>query len=138
MYFRKMVAVTLPNLIDFDQAKQVLVWPPTHPCNAWVNFYWSTHCETTVIYLCIHSFYIFPFIWLYKDTTTCNSFEFSYFLRIANIKNVPLINFSPKWSSYSIRKTGKKRRLGGIWLSLKGWQEHYNIFWEFQWFYMDL
>ena len=38
----------------------------------------------------------------------------------------------------SISRNDNKRRSGGIWLSRKTWKEHYDIVWQFQWFYMDL
>ena len=53
--------------INFDLAKHVLVSLLTNPCAGWVNFAWFGNYEV-MIYLCIHTAYVFEFVWLYKDT----------------------------------------------------------------------
>ena len=64
-----MVAVTLPNLIDFDQAKHVLVWPPTHTCNGWVNFI-DQHIMKQLFFTSAYVFIAFIFSDLFDSTKT--------------------------------------------------------------------
>ena len=93
--------------VDFDLSKYVLVSRPTHPWTGWVNFDWSGNYKI-IIYLCIHSYYLFVLAWLHIDTAPYNSFKYWQFPRITNIKNVFLIVFSSQTPPYSIRKNAKK------------------------------
>ena len=85
--------------IDFDLAKHALASPPIYSCAGWVNFYWSGSYKIIT--------YVFTVVIITnsEETTPCNSFRYSYILRITNIKNV-LLFLARKL--YHIEKTLKR------------------------------
>ena len=81
--------------------KKVLVSLPTMSCTGWITFYCSRNYGI-IISLCIQSYYVFAFVWLYKDTAPWNSFRYSQLWRITCIKNYILIVLSSFWELFLI------------------------------------